>query len=275
MTSLDDEILIGEGVRLGTGSAPLTLRVASGFIDAVVLYFLAFALSSLVGSLTASVNDAAAAAITVIFLVVVFIGIPATVETLTRGLSLGRAAVGLRIVRDDGGPISFRHAFTRAALGLFEVYLTGGSVAVTVAMVSRRGKRIGDHLAGTYALRTRGGTRALPPVLMPPQLVAWASTADMRRLPDGLALTARLFLGRAYGLRPQARARLGTLLAEEMSHLVAPPPPAGTHPEAFIAAVLATRRDREYAMTMKQTERSMVESDLLRRLPHGVPESVN
>jgi uncharacterized RDD family membrane protein YckC len=275
VTSVDDEILIGEGVRLEAGAAPLPLRMCSGAIDAVVVVLALILLANLAGALTRTANQAIADATAIAVLVVAFILIPATVETLTRGLSAGRLAAGIRVVRDDGGPVSFRHAFARALVGVFEVYLTGGAIAILVSMFSRRGKRLGDYLAGTYALRTRGGTKALPMIGMPPSLAAWASMADIRRLPDGLALTARLFLGRAPGFRPEARARLGTMIAGEMSPLVAPPPPPGTHPEAFIAAVLASRRDREYVLLVRQTERSMVESDLLRRLPHGVPDSVN
>ena len=54
-------------------------------------------------------------------------------ETATQGRSLGRWALGSRIVRDDGGAVAFRHAFIRSFVGLFEVVLTFGGVAVTVA----------------------------------------------------------------------------------------------------------------------------------------------
>ena len=47
-------------------------------------------------------------------LVVVFLVFPTTVETLTRGKSLGKLVFGLRAVRDDAGPITFQHAFVRA-----------------------------------------------------------------------------------------------------------------------------------------------------------------
>ncbi len=275
MTTLNDEILIGEGVRLESGSAPVTLRLVSGVIDALVLFAIIYVFSGVVDALSLASNQALSDALTVVFILMVFVGVPSTIETLTKGRSLGRLAIGLRIVRDDGGAISFRHAFTRALVGLVEVYGTAGTVAITVALLSPRGKRVGDYLAGTYALRTRGGTRALPPISMPPSLAEWASTADIRRLPDGLALTARLFLGRTAMLQPQARARLGTLIAEEFDHYVAPRVPPGTHPEAFIAAVLAARRDREYHLTIRQGERSATTSELLRRLPHGVPDVEN
>lgn len=276
--TIQDEILIGEGVRLSSGSAPVTVRIGSGILDALITGVTAYVLISALDALLVTLfwtNFALYQAMVILLLVVLFIIVPATIETLTRGQSVGRLVVGTRIVRDDGGPISFRHAFIRALIGVIEIYLSGGSIAVTAAIFSSKGKRVGDYLAGTYALRTRGGTKALPPVRMPPGLKDWADKADIRRLPDGLALTARLFLGRVSSLRPQARYRLGTLIADEMGSLVAPPPPEGTHPETFIAAVLASRRDREYEFLVRQEERNMAESDLLRRLPHGVPDVPN
>jgi uncharacterized RDD family membrane protein YckC len=276
--SLQDEILIGEGVRLTSGSAPVTLRILSGILDAIVIGLFTFFLISAISSVLNTVaweNEALLNAIVVFLLVLCFVIVPATIETLTRGQSVGRLAVGLRIVRDDGGPIAFRHAFLRALIGAVEVYFTGGAIAVTVAIFSPKGKRLGDYLAGTYALRMRGGTKMLPPVAMPPSLRDWAAKADIRRLPDGLALTARLFLSRVYSLRPEARHRLGTLIADEIRPLVAPAPPAGTHAETFIAAVIASRRDREYEFLIRQAERSMTESDLMRRLPHGIPDAQN
>jgi len=249
VTNLEDEILIGEGVRLEAGSAPVTLRIGSGIIDAFALGVATYILVEIFIAFAFYVNEALANAMVILLIVFVYLVIPSTIETLTRGQSL-----------------------VRALLGVFEVYGTLGGIAVTVAFCSRRGKRLGDYLAGTYALRTRGGTRALPPIGMPAGLEDWAGKADIRRLPDGLALTARLFLGRAHSLRPEARARLGNIIAEEMGVLVAPPPPRGTHPETFISAVLASRRDREYEFLIRQSRRSIAESEMLRRLPHGVPD---
>jgi uncharacterized RDD family membrane protein YckC len=275
MTAQYDEILIGEGVRLESGSAPVTLRAVSAILDAIAVVILLTISINLLEPIAMRVNEALATAITITLVVWTFVLLPAIVETITRGRSLGKAAVGIRIVRDDGGPVSFRHAFLRALVGLIEIYGTVGTVAGTISLVSTKGKRAGDFLAGTYALRTRGGTRTLPPVAMPPSLVDWAETADIRRLPDGLALTARLLLSRAATLRPEARVRLGNLIGSEIDRFVAPPPPDGTHVETYIAAVLATRRDREYVLAVKQASRAFTNGEAMRRLPHGVPDVEN
>lgn len=275
MTFVEDELLIGEGVVLDAGAAPVTMRMLSGAID-VLVYGATFLVTvSFLARASGTLNDAAFRAIVIGWLVISLILLPAFVETLTRGRSVGRIAVGLRIVRDDGGPVSFRFALARSTAGLLEEYLTLGIIAVTVSMFSRRGKRMGDYLAGTYAMRTRGGQRALPPLTMPYGLEGWAANADFRRLPDGLALTARMFLGRAPSMHPESRMRLGQQIADQMSDYVAPAPPAGTHPETFIAGVLAARRDREYVIETNRMRRRDADSELVRSLPFGVPDVEN
>lgn len=273
--AVNEEIVLGEGVAIDAGSGSVVLRVASGVIDAIIMYGGFFTLLYALGPTFAALNGGLAAALGVTVVVGWFVGVPTAVETLTRGLSLGRLAVGLRIVRDDGGPISVRYAAGRALVGLFEVYACVGFVAMLSSFLSDRGKRAGDHLAGTFAMRTRGGRTALPPLIMPFGLREWAQVADTRRLPDGLALTARLFLGRAGQMTPEARRRFGTELAAEIAPLVSPPPPGGTHPESFIAAVLATRRDREYIAGARMDQASARETARLSRLPFGMADADN
>ena len=65
---------------------------------------------------------------TLVSVVLCFVVVPAAVETLSRGRSLGKLAAGLRIVRDDGGAIRFRHAVIRALIGFLEIYLTFGGL---------------------------------------------------------------------------------------------------------------------------------------------------
>ncbi len=272
---LQDEILLGEGVVIDARPASFASRLLGAVLDALVLVGVALGISVVVNTLGIGADAAAGAALAVAFAVTVLVVIPATVETLTRGRSLGKLAVGLRVVRDDGGPIRFRHAITRALVGVLEMWLTFGSVALITSLAHPKGKRLGDVVAGTYAVRVRGGQRALPPVVMPPELARWAHAADIRRLPDGLALRARQLLGRAAVLHPQSRVRLGREIAAEMEPYVAPGPPVGTHPERFIAAVLAERRDREYRASMEAARRAQAESALLRRLPHAVSDPLD
>lgn len=269
----DEGIVIGEGVLLDARPTSFANRVAGALIDVIALGLVLVAVLWLtLGVLDLAPQGDLAQILTIVLMVTVLVVVPTTVDTLTRGRSLGKLAVGIRVVRDDGGPIRFRQALVRALVGVLELWLTLGSVALITSLVNPQGKRLGDLMAGTYAVRVRGRTQPQAVVPMPPFLAGWASSADVARLPDGLALQARQFLVRAAGLNPGSRYALGQQLAADVSRYVAPGPPAGTHPEAFIAAVLATRRDREYAATTRAAERSAAEAVSLHRLPHGVPD---
>lgn len=271
--SINDEIVLGEGVAIDSGAASVVMRAGSGAIDMLIMYAGFWLLMIVLDPLVGTVNEALGFAIVTATLVVWFGIVPAVVETLTRGLSVGRLAVGLRVVRNDGGPISLRYALGRSLVGIFELYATGGMVAAGTSFLADKGRRIGDMLVGTYVMRTRGGRAALPPVAMPPGMAEWAARADIRRLPDGLALTARLFLARAHQMAYDSRYRIGHELAGQVGPYVAPPPPAGTHPETFLAAVLASRRDREYAAGWKAEQRNGAEFARLARLPFGIPDA--
>jgi RDD family len=216
------------------------------------------------------VDDTAAGAVVIVCVVAVLVGIPVTVETLTRGRSAGKAALGMRVVRDDGGPVRFRQALVRGLVAVGEIWLTFGSPAVICSMVHPRGKRIGDLLAGTYVVRERAGTATTPPAAMPPELAGWAAAADIGRLPDRLALSVRQFLARAARLHPASRVRLGLALAGEVAQHVAPPPPAGTHPERMMAAVLAERRRRDLRRLEAERRRRDERAKRLHRLPFGL-----
>lgn len=271
-----DGIVTGEGVLLDSQAASAASRLLAGLIDVAVLAVVIIVLTLATVGIASNVGSDAAPGIAVILLLVVLmLVLPITVDTLTRGRSLGKAAVGIRIVRDDGGPIVFRQAFVRALTGIVELWLTFGTVATICSMVHPQGKRVGDILAGTYAVRVRGATKARIPVEAPPYLVGWAHQAEIARLPDGLALTVRQFLNRAGQLHPTSRVELGGRLTAEVAQYVQPLPPAGTHPEDFLAAVLAERRRREIDVLSRNATRNAQDARSLHRLPHGVPDPVD
>jgi len=264
----DEDIITGEAVAIEVSAASFGSRMLGAAIDifalGMVLFFLVMGFTMLLG--TRTVDDALAGALFILLIVVTLVGVPTLVETLTRGRSLGKLALGLQIVRDDGGPIRFRHAFIRALVGVGEIWLFGGMVAVIVSLFHKRGKRLGDLLAGTYSAGVRAARRT-PPIVMPMELAPWVAQADIRRLPDGLALQVRSFLSRTDNLHGGSRQRLGTELAVEVEKYVAPAPPPGTHPERFLAAVSAERRDREFNVLGREKQRAAQQAYAATRLP--------
>ena len=242
----------GDAVTLDLAAASVVLRLLSGLLD-VLLAVVVLAGGLAMTAYTAP-NDALAGVGGVLTLVLAFLVLPVTVETLTRGRSAGKAAVGLRSVRDDGGPVSFHHVLTRHLVGVVEIWLLSGVPTLITALLHPRGKRVGDVVAGTYVVRDRFRLDLLPPPAMPPHLAAWAVRADLAPLPDELALAVRGFLQRSATLAPDQRERLALDLAEQVRTSVSPPPPAGTSPTAFLAAVTAERRRRDAERLQRHTQ---------------------
>lgn len=242
-----DDLVTGEAVALDLPPAGVGVRIASGLID-VVATILLLVLAIVVANTAAIDTSNALVAVAMIgTTIVVFVVVPTTLETLTRGKSLGKLAFGLRTVRDDAGPISFQHAFVRALIGFVEIYVFTGAPAFLSALISPRGKRLGDFAAGTYVVRERVALRLAQPASMPPHLAAWAKSADMASLPTGLMLAVRQFLGRLPTIDDRSRFTIGARLADEVLTHVAPNPPVGTPPEDFLTAVIASRRQRDLA----------------------------
>jgi uncharacterized RDD family membrane protein YckC len=264
-----DDLVIGEAVALELPAAGIAMHVLSGFLD-VAIAVLALVIGLFVTSLvTRGADDATVNVAMTLLLVLVFVVLPTAMETLTRGRSVGKFATGLRTVRDDAGPIGFRQALTRALVGFVEIWLLLGVPALVSGLLSNKGKRLGDHAAGTYVVRERVHLSLPPPPMMPPHLAAWAAGADIARLPDGLAMAVRQFLMRAPALSPHSRAALGVQLHDEVVTYLAPQPPAGTPPELVLAAVIADRRRRDTIRLQRDSalRRRLIPADPIDSLP--------
>jgi uncharacterized RDD family membrane protein YckC len=238
-------LVTGDAVVLELPPAGLGTRLLAIVIDVVVYVTLLIAFAFFSGGLWEGLDPAAVAALGLATVVTALVLLPAAVETLSHGRSLGKLALGLRVVRDDGGPIRSRHALARALVGFVEIYVALGALSAPFVLATQRCKRLGDMLAGTYVVNERTSLVSAPMAVMPPELAGWAATADLGQVPGPLGLAARSFLARAESLSPQARQQLGDRLAADLATRVSPPPPAGTDRERFIAAVLAERRERD------------------------------
>jgi len=231
-------------VVLDVQIAQLPIRVVSALIDITVIGVGYLLIAMLWATTRQDFDDALTAAIFIALTVGLIVGYPAIVETATRGRSLGKLAMGLRVVSDDGGPERFRQAVFRALAGFVEIWLFLGGPAVIASLISPKGKRIGDMFAGTVVISERGPKPA-PPPMMPPGLAWWAASLEMSGLGSAQADLARQYLARASQLVPDVRDQMAQRVAGEVVRRIAPPPPPGAPAEQVLAAVLAERHRRE------------------------------
>lgn len=277
LSAEDERIVIGEGVALDVRPAGFLLRAASTIIDFAVLVGLLFGAFTALGWALVKLDDVgpgidaalATALVTTVF-VLVAVGVPTTIETLTKGKSVGRYALGLRIVRDDGGAAGFRHAFARALLGVFELIMTGGGAAAIVGLMNPRAKRLGDLVAGTYAQNERVGRLRPREVLLPPSLMAWSQVADVARLPDRTSRRILDYLDQAPKLEPELRRRLAESVGRECLPYVHPLPDVDA--DTFLRGVAAVRTHRELVAWTGRAHRRAALATSLDALPHGFPD---
>lgn len=247
----DGTIVTPEAVPLEFEAAHIGSRFCALFTDYLIQFAVFFVLSfaaGLLGSAGAldALPDWLGVTLVILLLFGVVWGYPVGMETLWRGRTLGKAAMGLRVVTVEGAPIGLRHAAIRAAVGLVDFHLTLGFAAVLSALATRRHQRLGDLAAGTLVVRERTG--AGQPTAMsftvPHGAEAYAATLDVSGLRTSDYATIRQFLLRAAGLDPSSRATLATDLAAPVARRIHHDLPAETSVELFLRCVAARYQQR-------------------------------
>ncbi|TQF05184.1 RDD family protein [Kitasatospora acidiphila] len=249
------DLVTGEAVVLGLRTAKLPSRALAVLIDLAVEVGGFFLTTLVLLTVLTDLDNAAAAALVVCLMVLFLVAVPVAVETLSRGRSLGKLAMGLRVVRLDGGPIRFRHALVRGLVGTIEIMALSGVPAAICSLISSDGRRLGDIFGGTLVVRERvpAARAGMPTVTAPPQLLAAVGNdlvrLDLSAVPPGLWLAIRQLLGRTGQLDEEVALRMAHQLAGDLASRVHWPVPPGLHPALYLSAVLTERQRRDWQRT--------------------------
>ncbi|MGW4118444.1 RDD family protein [Nocardia sp. NPDC004711] len=237
----------GEAVAVELPIARIPTRAAAFLLDLLLQAVIGTVLALLFEALLVwlGADSAWRDAAVLVAMVSALIGYPVLFETFSRGRSVGKMAVGLRVVRADGGPIDFRHAVTRGLAGIVDFWIMGtGLIAVVVSLCSPQARRVGDVLAGTVVVHDRSRLPFAALAAPPPWLAGWARQLDLSGLSDELALSTRRYLLRFRTLTPEVQDRLGRTLVIAVCTSLRTPPPNGYPPLQILGAVLAERQRR-------------------------------
>lgn len=269
--------MTGEAVVLGLRTAKLPSRAVAVLLDLVVEVAAFFICAVALMVIQPNLDGAAAAAVMLSLTVFFLVALPILVETLTRGKSLGKLAFGLRVVRTDGGPVSFRHALVRGLVGFFEIIMLTGAPAAISSLISPEGRRLGDIFAGTLVIRERvaAGRGATTTFAPPPPQVLHALGAELVRLelsavPAELWLAIRQLLSRVGQLDPEVAYRMAVGLAAEVAARTNWPVPVGLDPASYLGAVLTERQRREWDRTTGQAPQTAPQTAPLPAAPAPV-----
>lgn len=241
------ELVTGDAVVLGLRPAKLPSRALAVCLDLLLVWAVYIVASMGVLLAVSGLDVAVMAAVQVGLFLLLLVGAPIAVETLSRGRSLGKLACGLRVVREDGGPIRFRHALVRGAIGVVEILMTFGILACLSSLISERGRRLGDVFAGTLVVRERLPVARIEDRVAagPPWLAGRFAQLDLSRVPDALWLAVRQYLTRAGQLDVAVGQQMAARLAGDVAAYTGAPVPSDVWPADYLAAVVAERQSRD------------------------------
>jgi uncharacterized RDD family membrane protein YckC len=177
-------------------------------------------------------------------------GYPIGFETLWRGRTPGKAAMGLRVVTQEAAPVGLRHATIRATVGIFELLMLLGLPAVISSLVSARGQRLGDLAAGTIVVRERRAAGGLEVEVFAPPTGHEGYTArlDVSAIGPQEYATIRDTLRRLPTLPDHAtRWHVANQVAGSFAGRVTPPPPASASAETWLRCVAAAVQARRHS----------------------------
>jgi uncharacterized RDD family membrane protein YckC len=164
---------------------------------------------------------------------VVFWGYYIICELLMGGASPGKRALGLRVVRDDGSPVTFSGSLVRNLVRVVDFLPWCYGVGVVAMFVSTRSQRLGDLAAGTLVVRVDAAT-ANP-------TLAIAPAGQGRLTPRERALIEE-FLHRRLSLDDEARHRIAHAIVAPLRARIEADgalAPAGTTDEAWLERLMA------------------------------------
>lgn len=179
---------------------------------------------------------------------VLVFGYPLVSETFFRGRTIGKWAVGLRVVTLEAGPVGFRESFIRSIFQIIDILASFGSVALVSSLLSNRSQRLGDLAAGTFVIRDPKSLPHYPAVPFTPPMgtEALVSNLDVSKLRPKQERVIRSFLLRVGSLSHPARVHLGNTLAANVSRTLGHDSAIfGLPPEPYLVAVMAAHQLRE------------------------------
>ncbi len=161
-------------------------RFLAQLIDVVILTVVLLGVAVLILVLGALINDRDLTVLLLIlasFVITFFYFLIA--EAMFAGQTPGKRVLRLRVVGDQGQPITFSQALIRNLVRVVDFLPVYYGVGLVTLFINGRGKRLGDLAAGTLVVREQGtvNLRDLayavpPPIAAPPPIASiWAQPA--------------------------------------------------------------------------------------------------
>jgi uncharacterized RDD family membrane protein YckC len=221
-------------------------RILAALLDALIIVatiLFVFVVIALVGSIIAAQAHGLAAgsvlgAFTLLFLFGFIFAYYAGLELLWDGQTVGKRALKLRVLRDNGTPVDAASVLARTVVRLVDFLPVGYLVGLISMVVDGRARRLGDIVGGTIVVREADNAPTLREIAVAAEPAAWGPPPPGQEAPIHLLTTdevaaAREFLRRAVTFPPRERAALAWRIATTLALRIGYPGPI-TDPEWFL-----------------------------------------
>jgi len=171
-----------------------------------------------------------------------FFGYFAIFEVLWNGQTPGKRAIGLRVIKDSGRPLTVAESVGRNLFRIVDQLPGFYALGMVVALLNSRNKRLGDLVAGSVVIReSLAGVSA-------PIWQIHESKAPAARVLGAASLTLDdltlidAFLNRRNELAPDVRSSMAARILDQLRPKLAGVPEQGLSAEAMLESLAYERR---------------------------------
>jgi uncharacterized RDD family membrane protein YckC len=147
-------------------------RAAAQLLDWIVK-FVWLALGGLATAIVMALIDTGSeflryliAGMMIMFGFIFFVGYDIYYEAFRQGQTPGKKYIGIRVIQEDGGPLTMRSAVIRNFMNIADFLPAGYLIGGVLCLLNRRGQRLGDMAAGSLVVREQEAVKvaAVAPV---------------------------------------------------------------------------------------------------------------
>ncbi|PPK87200.1 putative RDD family membrane protein YckC [Neolewinella xylanilytica] len=227
-----------QNVRIDYETAGVGLRIGAFAIDLIGVLITYFLLLFFLQLVEAEIDLAVLVQYGLVFYILLYFFFT---EMLSRGQTIGKRILKLRVIRLDGEDPTPADFLARSIFLLLDVLFTAGVLAVLLIVTGRQNQRLGDVIARTVVIHTRhfGGVSLRDILTIRNREEHVARFASVQRMNDNDMLLVKQTLARYrhYG-NPAHRAALRELAAKMSDLLEVAQTDRPASDEQFLEALL-------------------------------------
>lgn len=133
-------------------TAGVGLRIVAFIIDSLIIMCMASVIFGVLYLITEKMSLNVGIWLNILLLMP-FLLYNLLMELFFSGQSMGKMLFGIKVVKNDGSPLTFIDCFIRWVLRLIDIHISSGGIAVYSILFTEKHQRIGDLAAGTLVIK--------------------------------------------------------------------------------------------------------------------------